>query len=203
MRVTGLGSLRAYWEAVRPPGDLPRRSQIDPRGIESALDIAFLAERVAPGIARFRLAGQRIDALMGMSVRGMPLSALIEPDARAAFGEALERCFAGPAIVEMALRGANGLGLPRLEARLLLLPLRTEDGRVSRALGGFASEGRIGATPRRFDLVAVEASPVFPAESTFDGAEARQPLHGFAEDRAAYAPRPRGRPRLRVIRNDD
>lgn len=215
MQVTGLNTLRAYWEALRPAGGVPRRAEIDPRGIESALDIAFLAERVAPRVARFRLAGRQLNALMGMELRGMPLTALIEPDARDAFADALERVFAGPAMVEIALRGASGLTRPRLDARMLLLPLRAEDGRISRALGGLATEGRIGLTPRRLDLTAVQVLPLPGAPATERAAPAPSPdgpapvpgaaavPPGFAEPPAAFAGPARGRPALRLIRNDD
>ncbi len=74
-RFAMLAEVRAYWEGLRVAGDLPRRDQIDPRGIAGALENTFLLERVAPGIARFRLAGMQLHDLMGMDVRGMPLSA--------------------------------------------------------------------------------------------------------------------------------
>ena len=209
MQVTGLNTLRAYWEALRQNGDLPRRAQIDPRGIESALDIAFLAERVAPRVARFRLAGRQICDLMGMEVRGMPLSALIAPEARDEFGEALARAFSGPAVVEMSLRAASGLTQPRLEARMLLLPLRADDGSVSRLLGGLAREGRLGFPPRRLDLtgmqiIALEGAAAPPPDA--DATEHHR-TQGFAEPTAGFAGAPgsgpRRRPHLRVIRNDD
>ena len=60
-------------------GTLPRRAEIDPRAIDSALADIFLIERIAPGLARFRVAGRRLSALMNMDVRGMPLSAIIAP----------------------------------------------------------------------------------------------------------------------------
>lgn len=205
IQVTGLNTLRAYWEALRQDGDLPRRSQIDPRGIESALDIAFLAERVAPRVARFRLAGRQISDLMGMEVRGMPLSALIAPEARDSFGEALARAFAGPAVVEMSLRSGAGLTQPRLEARMLLLPLRADDGSVTRLLGGLAREGRLGFPPRRLDITGVQITALEGAAAgTPDVPAADRPrIPGFAEPPAGFAGPPRGRPQLRVIRNDD
>jgi hypothetical protein len=207
MQVSGLNTLRAYWEALRQDGDVPRRLQVDPRGIENALDIAFLAERVAPRVARFRLAGRQLNALMGMEVRGMPLTALIEPTARDDFADALERVFDGPAVVEMALRGASGLTQPRLEARMLLLPLRAEDGSISRALGGLAVEGRVGTPPRRLDLTGMEITALagvpMPERAPQGRDRTRPPAQGLAESPAGFAHAPRGRPQLRVIRNDD
>ena len=77
-----LQAVRGYWEALRQNGCLPRRDQIDPRGLAVALDKVFLVERIATGQARFRLAGMQLNDLMAMDVRGMPLSALFDPTAR-------------------------------------------------------------------------------------------------------------------------
>jgi hypothetical protein len=194
----GLSSLRAYWEALRGDAIAPERAQIDPRGIESALPIAFLAEEIAPGIARLRVAGGQLGRLMGMEVRGMPISALIAPDSRDDFAGVLRRVFAQPAIAEIALRGAPGLTQPRLEGRMLLLPLRANDGKISRLLGGIALQGRVGLAPRRLTLVGMQLTPL----GTTAEAKAEEP--GFADPPAPFAPAPpRGRPVLRVISNDD
>ncbi|WP_201155862.1 PAS domain-containing protein [Rhodobaculum claviforme] len=201
----GLSNLRAYWEALRGDDPVPRRAQVDPRGIERALGIAFLAERVAPEVARFRVAGMRVNALMGMEVRGMPVSALFQPDARATLGRAIRRVFDGPAIAEMTLRGAPGLTQPRLEGRMLLLPLRSDDGSVSRVLGGLSLSGTIGSAPRRLDVTGMQLLPIGNAagwDGTDTSSDGGTPL-GMAEAPAPFAPENRGRPHLRVVRNDD
>ncbi|MGY6635162.1 MAG: PAS domain-containing protein [Alkalilacustris sp.] len=205
---SGLSSLRAYWEALRGDALVPRRSEVDPRGIERALGIAFLAERVAPEVARFRVAGMRINGLMGMEVRGMPLSAMFQPDGRETLGRALRRVFDGPAIAEVSLRGATGFMQPRLDGRMLLLPLRAEDGTVSRILGGLAVTGSIGTTPRRLEVTGLRILPLtVPAETDTMGLAATDGrVSGLAEDPAAFVPAPpqhRGRPQLRVVRSDD
>lgn len=200
----GLSSLRAYWEALRGEELVPMRSQVDPRGIESALGIAFLAERVAPEVARFRVAGMRINGLMGMEVRGMPLSALLEPDSRVELGRTLRRVMDGPAVAELAVAGAGGLGRPRLVGRMLLMPLRAEDGSVTRILGGLALEGKIGPTPRRLEVTGMQITPLgAQAADMVDEEPAAAPEPGFAEPAADFPRRPRGRPHLRVVRNDD
>ncbi len=210
MRAADLSGVRAYWEALRAGALVPARAQVDPRGIESALDIAFLAERIAPGQARLRIAGMRLNDLMCMEVRGMPLSALILPDSRQRFADALEQVFAGPAIVELALRAPAKLGLAALDARMLLLPLRDEIGQITRALGALALQGRVGATTRRLDVLGVQVNPLRPLQAADAPdvpppapASNRTPEPGFAEPPAPFAAPPRKRPRLRLIRNDE
>ncbi|MFC3118128.1 PAS domain-containing protein [Jhaorihella thermophila] len=73
----------AYWIALSENGTIPRRTQIDPRALENILPQTFILERIAPGLARFRLAGQHLCALAGMEVRGMPFFGLFLPRLRA------------------------------------------------------------------------------------------------------------------------
>jgi hypothetical protein len=48
---TAIAQVEAYWNALRGDKLLPKRSEIDPRGIERALENAFILERIAPGCA--------------------------------------------------------------------------------------------------------------------------------------------------------
>lgn len=155
-----LAQVRAYWEGVRDEGRVPFRGQIDPRGIEDALGQSFLLERIAPGLARFRIAGMHLADLMGMDVRGMPVSAMVEPSARAGFAVALETVFAGPSMLEMELEAERGIGRPALAARLLVLPLADELGLVRLALGCLVTDGAMGRSPRRFVTVRQTISPM-------------------------------------------
>lgn len=144
--------VESYWHALRDGRLMPSRSEIDPRGIAGALEQTFLLERMAPGVARFRLAGNRMADLMGMDVRGMPLSCLFLPDARAAIAEALACVFDEPARVELWLAGPRRLTRGRMAARMLLLPLRDDHGQVTRALGCLAASPVRGAAPHRFTI---------------------------------------------------
>lgn len=86
------GQLEGYWQALRPAdGALPRRADFDPRGIADLLDCTLLLERIAPGQVRIRLAGMALCDLMGMDLRGMPLSALMLPEARPALSAHLDQ----------------------------------------------------------------------------------------------------------------
>lgn len=182
-----LAQLRAYWEGLRAGGDFPTRAMIDPRGIEGALEFAFVAERIAPGAARIRLAGMHLTELLGMEVRGMPLSAFFDPSARDAVAEHVEAAFASRAVVTLTLEGVTGFGRPALGARLILLPLRDEAGGVVRVLGGIAAEGGIGRPPRRFRLSAAQVTTcAMPTAPVAGGTPAPTPVAGFAETAAPF-----------------
>lgn len=159
--------LRAYWEGLRRGRDVPARAEIDPRGIDGALEYAFILERVAPGMGRFRLSGMHLTDLMGMEVRGMPLTALFTPEARRRIADATEAVFQGPAVAELMLTAEAGIGKPPMTARLLLLPMKSDMGDVTRILGCLVAEGAgIGRTPRRFLVDAVSVEPVVTGAPT-------------------------------------
>ncbi len=158
--------LRAYWQRLQRGRAVPDRADVDPRAIERTLEYAFILERVAAGHARFRIAGMHLSDVMGMEVRGMPLASFFAPSARAELQEVLEQVFAGPEIVELCLTAEEGFGKPPLTARLLLLPLKSDLGDVSRALGCLVAEGQIGRSPRRFAIDTVEVAAVIPGAPT-------------------------------------
>lgn len=147
-----LKTVRAYWDGLRENGALPSRDMIDPRGLSSALEQVFLLERIAPGHARFRLAGNLFHDLMGMDVRGMPFSAPFEPAARQRLQSLLDEVFGGPQALHLTLEAERGIGRPALAARVLLLPLRRRPDEPLTALGILAQDGTIGRAPRRFHI---------------------------------------------------
>lgn len=147
-----LQAVRGYWEALRQNGNLPRRDQIDSRGLAVALDKVFLVERIAAGQARFRLAGMQLNDLMAMDVRGMPLSSLFDPAARVRLAAELEQLFEAPSVLEIWLEAERGVGRPALSARMLLLPLVGSSGEPGLALGCLVGEGSLGRAPRRFAI---------------------------------------------------
>ena len=199
-----LDAFEAYWQGMRRNGDVPRRSDIDPRGIESLLSNAFIVERIAPGLARLRIAGSHLSDLMGMEVRGMPLSAFIAPEHREQLANALVQVFDAPATVRIDLSVKARLGTPALRGTLLVMPLRSDLGDVSRALGCLVTEGTPGRGPQRFDIdtlavrplgnTAVLASRIAPVEAE------TQATPGFA---APSTPplRPTERPYLRLVQD--
>lgn len=159
-----LAQVRAYWQGLRQGTALPTRDKIDPRGIAEALESTFLLERIAPGVARFRIAGLHLHDLIGLDVRGMPLSTLFDPASRKRLSDGVEAVFTSPAILEMWLEAECGLGRPHLEGRMLLLPLGDTQGHTTLALGCLAMAGGMGRAPRRFAMMGLmrEALMVVP-----------------------------------------
>lgn len=195
-----LAQTRAYWEALRRDGRLPRREEIDPRGLSGALEEVFLIERIAPGMARFRLAGMHLLDLMGMEVRGMPLSALFEPAARRRLSDALEAVFTVPSVLELWLEAERGIGKPPLTGRLILLPVTGSRDEPSLALGCLQSQGNIGRGPRRFAIAGLVREPLMVAGA----APVARPEPQLAEPAAPYLPPPpRQVPHLRLAHSRD
>jgi hypothetical protein len=203
LRYPMLGRVERYWTALRGARLAPARSEVDPRRIEDALEYAFILERIAPGMARFRLAGMHLNDLMGMEVRGMPLTTFFEPEARREVGEALEAVFERPAITRLDLGGEVGFGRTALEGRMLLLPLKSDFGEVTRVLGCLGTHGRIGRTPRRFHVTGAQVEPLAPGLAPVPaGAPAGARPAGSPEPQAPRPPRAEGRPKLYVVRSD-
>ncbi len=179
-----LTQVRAYWQGLRQGGALPMRDKIDPRGIAEALESTFLLERVAKGVARFRIAGMHLHDLIGMDVRGMPLSTLFDPAARNRLSDGLEAVFATPAMLEIWLEAERGLGRPRLEGRMLVLPLKDAQGQTTLALGCLAMTGAFGRAPRRFAMMGGVREPILV------GAAMTPALPDACESSASFTPLP-------------
>lgn len=155
-----LTALVNYWQGMRRGGDVPLRSAIDPRGIENLLSHAFIAEKVAPGLARLRVAGTHLSDLMGMEIRGMPLSALIDPGHRDQLADALVNLFEQPAQIRLTLYAPGSLRRAALTGALVILPLRSDLGDISRALGCLVTRGPLGLAPRRFEITECRVTPL-------------------------------------------
>ena len=217
-----VAQVEAYWNALRGENLLPKRSEIDPRGIERSLENAFILERIAPGIARLRIAGNHLNDLMGMEVRGMPLTALFTPAAGRTIADLLEDVFQTPATAKLQLTSDGSSGRPALDARMILMPLKSDLGDVSRILGCLVAKGDMGlAPPRRFDIAELDKTRlgtqahVGPRKAprpvqTFTASEQSE-TQGFAEPKATFtaqsadqrsraAKRP---PYLRLVKSDE
>ena len=179
--------LLRYWESLRAGRIAPARSEIDPRQIKSALKHTFILEFDPIGGIRFRLAGEKICALMGMDLRGMPAYSLIDISDRQEFEHTLHTMTRKPEIVEYRLSGNCG-GEHSPTARMLLLPMQDADGNITRVLGGLSVRTPLFDPPLRFELVEKMRTRIVAGtgQSTLpsDG--------GFAEDASPFAPREQG-----------
>jgi hypothetical protein len=145
-----LKSLEQYWQTLRHAQRLPARIDVAPSKIDTALPHAFILQRVAPGTARFCVAGQRLHDLLKMDARGMPFSTIFLPDAREQAQSLLESAFSAPAVVCIPLVSPATLLRPALEGAILLLPLRDSDDNTTRMLGALVTQPHSANRPRRF-----------------------------------------------------
>ena len=166
--------IEQYWERLRAGRLLPSRCEVDPRELEGVLGNTFVLERIAPGLARFRIAGSHIVEFTGMELRQMPASVLFGIHSRGILSEALEAAFDEPAAVHMHLMSKGGFAEDDMQGELILLPLCSDTGEVNRVLGGIAMNGTVGRKPRRLEITR----------------QARKTLTGFAGI-VHGAPRPR------------
>lgn len=155
----------AYWSGLRARHALPKRTMIDPSAMAEALPHLFLAEFISPRVVRIRLCGHALEDMMGMDLRGMPLTALFTAGARADIMAALEQVGHG-ARATLALQAEPGFGQPDMIAQLALMPLTDEEGRITHAMGVVERHGQIGRRPRRFSSIRAEptvtdAAPMF------------------------------------------
>lgn len=188
----------AYWTALTSRHGIPKRADIDPRGLENILEYTFILERIAPGVARFRLAGNHLCELAGTEVRGMPLTAFFTAPARKDVSCLLERVFGTPAIAEFQLASESRTRQSQLKARMILLPLRSDLGDVSRILGVLVADDTPAKPPRRFTIDTSEVRELGHLRSSHS--EERQCTAGFAESGAAFLHRA---PHLRLVASQD
>ncbi len=190
-----LKSLEAYWQTLRHAQRIPSRNDIEPRQIDDALPHAFILQRVAPGVARMRVAGQGLHDLLKMDARGMPISTLILPEARDDIASLIEDAFTTPAIVSIPLLSPSSLLRQDLTGTMLLLPLRDEKGDTSRILGALVTDDAPGNRPRRFQIkpgAAIRNEPLQPRLASVQGLVHR------AKDKGPDA----ARPALRLVVNN-
>ncbi|WP_371171122.1 PAS domain-containing protein [Aliiroseovarius sp. 2305UL8-7] len=181
-----IAQIEAYWHGLRNGRLMPTRSDVDPRGIGDNLAFAFVLERIAPGHARIRLAGQHLSDIMSMEVRGMPISAFFLPQARDEVQDALERAFDMPAEVHMSLQSEASMFQPALDAQMILLPLKNNEGRVTRLLGAIQVKGKLARGPHRFSIRNIDATALTVDAPASDMAHEAEKLRRSELDRPGY-----------------
>lgn len=155
--------LETYWESLRDGNLVPGRMQFDPRVIERALSNTFVAERVARNVVRIRVAGTELNTLLGMDVRGMPITAFFDPAAREDISRGLQAMFDTPCKTILDLSSPARLGRRAIRARLILLPMRDIQGEINRVVGCLETIGGATTSPRRFNVDRVKTEELFAA----------------------------------------
>ena len=147
-----LDKIESYWGTVRRGRLVPQRIEIDPRGLNGVLAHAFVLERITQGLARFRISGSQLTEFAGTELRGVPISALFTADAHEELSDVVSAVFDDPSIVRLKVTSPAGFGRPALEGYMVLLPLRSDLGEISRVLGGFEMNGEFGRAQRRLAI---------------------------------------------------
>lgn len=196
MKDPALSNLLEYWERLRAGRIAPMRSQLDPGDLEDILEHTFILERLDEGNIRFRVAGMQLCELMGMEVRGMPANAIIDPDGRDAFDAIAERIFRQPEIIRLALTCPR-IGLPPLDAEMLLLPMQNDLGDITRVLGALVVHGGCMTPPHRLTVRSKKVTRIVTDQS----GEVHNRQVGFAEAQEPYVPAPRyKKPNLTLVK---
>lgn len=181
-----------HWRELQKRARIPARDDIRPDAIATALPSTFIVKRVAPGVARIRVAGQKVHDLIGMDVRGMPLSSVIRPDDQATFAVHLESAFSDPAVVALPLVCAATLWKQEIHGQILLLPLADNKGDVTRVLGVIGFDSNVSLRNRPIQIAA--AKPI-----------RHEPLVRKRGPRVRITKKPdatNGRPALRLVINN-
>ncbi|MGA1026532.1 MAG: PAS domain-containing protein [Lutimaribacter sp.] len=178
-----LAQFDGYWQALAAQyGAPPFRHHVDPRALQNGLENAFLAEEIAPGHARLRVAGQMFRQLLGSDPRGMPLSALFLPGARANLQALLGQVFATPAGARVLVAGPARLLGSANSGILQLWPLRDDTGGVTRVLGCMvlARAPAHRSAPQRLNIVHHSLHPLISAAHPDPAPNTETPRKGAA-----------------------
>ncbi|MDC0737291.1 PAS domain-containing protein [Cognatishimia sp. SS12] len=136
-----LKRVQRYWSGLPAQNGVPLRRDVDPRALGAALPHAFVLENAAPRAARIRVSGGAVNDALGMDLRGLPVSCLFDPNHRDGLPVLFSKTFDKQAQLSMMLGWAASYETDRpiatrqLAGHMILLPLRDDSGRVSRALG--------------------------------------------------------------------
>ena len=155
--------LFGYWDHLRGERLAPIRSEIDPRKIKGTLEHTFILEAVQNGSPRFRLAGIEVCDLLGMELRGMPIEALFEPVDREMLSTIVTNVLQIPHIAQLRLEGQLAGGRSVL-GHMILMPLRDENGDITRILGAATLDRELLRPPVRFTIQSKHITRIISAQ---------------------------------------
>lgn len=137
MKHTSSRLLFSYWDSLRGERAAPDRKDVEPGRIRHVLADTFVLALDSDGAATFRLAGTRVSALFGRSLKEAEFAALW-PGERRAEPDKLVDVVANETVGLVAgLTGTTELG-STLALELVLLPLRHEGATNTRLLGALS-----------------------------------------------------------------
>ena len=195
VRLPGSGALaqvEAYWEALRDDCRLPTRDELMPSALDGAFEHGVLLDRVERGMFRMRFAGRHVVDLMGMELRGMPLSALIQPGQRFQVNDVLEEVMTRPTRASIDRIHQKGRG------KLLLLPMSPGTRGVAQALGCLVSDATTQDQPVRFEISRIYSTPLASRQEKVRA----MPPRAFAEPAASFAAKPTRVTFLRLVETE-
>ena len=176
--MTMIHTLRSHWESLRINGELPLRADITPRQIPDVLDSLFIFERLNPQDVRVRIAGLTICEMMGMEVRGQSPMSFFDDSTRRRFAAVITDVLDRPTIAYLGLDTVDKMG-NESRAEMILLPLRSDFGDVTRVIGCVTGPAEGFTAPMRFHVRNVDMEAL---NSTAQTAQS----FGFAEQGAGF-----------------
>ncbi len=187
-----LKSLKQYWESLRAGRLAPYRSEIDPRQFEHALENMFILETIGTETIRVRLAGMKLCEMMGMEVRGMSPRAFMMPEDRSRFDDAILDVVRKPSVSDFVMETVDYNGKSGT-AYMLLMPLRSDFGEITRILGCISDNGEHYEAPVRMRITRAHSELI-----SFKQDEATTQMPGFAEHQEMFST-PEKRPQFSTI----
>jgi hypothetical protein len=127
--------LHAYWDRLRGARAAPDQSRVDPAALSGVLGSLFVLDAVAERGLPFQLAGTRVCNLFGRELRDRPLLDLFVALDRGSIRDTVAAVVDDAAVAIAGVEAATENVAGRIEAELLLLPLRREGPAHRRLIG--------------------------------------------------------------------
>ena len=176
--MTMIQTLRSHWESLRINGGIPLRADIDPRQIPDVLDSLFIFERLNPQDVRVRIAGLTLCEMMGMEVRGQSPMSFFDDSTRRRFAAVVADVMDRPTTARLGLDTVDKMG-NEARAEMILLPLCSDFGDVTRLIGCVTGPAEGFTAPMRFHVRNVDME-------TLSRTEQDTQSFGFAEQGAGF-----------------
>lgn len=127
-------ALEAHWTTLLSHQDVPRRADIDPRVLRHVLTDCFVLDNSNRHAPVVRIAGSNIATLRPKGLRGADFCQLFSAQDQRRVRQILALVARCPAKATLQVKRVDGKS-PSKIAKMLLLPLRGEDGKITRVLG--------------------------------------------------------------------